>query len=101
MAGISATLTLLGREFPDGYIDLPFCRMDLTIREAGFEQGKCFVPHRYYLSKADYDADPSTFITVQNDPIPEIELPYVKSSDPIQAALVLLSSWFPGCEVFQ
>ena len=101
MAGISATLMLLGRQFDGGYIDLPYCRTDLTIREPGFEKGKCVVAHRYYLSKADYDADPNTFIMVQNDPIPDIELPYVTDSDPIGAALVVLQEWFPGCEVFK
>jgi hypothetical protein len=100
MAGITATLSLLGATFPNGYIDLPFCRTDLTIREPGYEKGKCIVSHRYYLSKAAYDADPNSFITVNSDPIPDIELPYVPSSDPIQSALVVLQGWFPGCEVF-
>lgn len=102
MAGVIATLrkpdsTVDGgyRYYPNGFINIISFMVDLNNCGAGFEYGRIVVSTLTYLTKADFDADPNDYITLNKGGVPLIVLPYVRHSDPVDAAIVQLKEWFP------
>ena len=50
----------------------------------------------YYLSIADFQSDPSSFVMLNDTNVPQyFRVPYVPNSGPVQSALVVLQEWWP------
>src|SRR4051812_19529154 len=94
MAGVTATLAWEGIIVPGGYVDIHNVSGGPSIVTEEFPQGRWLVKLYYYKNLAARQANINNKIPIDDLSYTQFEMPYVHGSDPVDAALTVVNSWF-------